>query len=185
MKRLLLTLLPALLAVSVAGATTYVRVEKDGSKTYSDRPIPGGQPVEIAPAQTYSAPPPASNANPSASPETQLVQEMGSFSYESCELSPKKEEQFSNPQSIAISVAMKPMLRPGDVVKLTVDGQVVSSSGGVNYSMSPAFRGTHTASVQVSDRYGRTLCSADTLFHVFQPNLNSPARRPPPPPPKK
>ena len=31
-------------------ATTYVRVEKDGTKTYSDRPLPGGQPVELEPA---------------------------------------------------------------------------------------------------------------------------------------
>ena len=53
----LVVLLGSLCAVSTALATTYVRVEKDGTKTYSDRPMPGGQPVDLQPAQTYSAPP--------------------------------------------------------------------------------------------------------------------------------
>ena len=52
----LVIFLGSLLAASAALATTYVRVEKDGTKTYSDRPLPGGQPVDIQPAQTYSAP---------------------------------------------------------------------------------------------------------------------------------
>ena len=53
----LLLVLVSVAAASAALATTYVRVEKDGSKTYSDRPLPGGQPVELEPAQTYSPPP--------------------------------------------------------------------------------------------------------------------------------
>ena len=57
MKRLSLTLVLGSLIAVTAQATTYVRVEKDGTKTYSDRPIPGGQPIDVQPAQTYSAPP--------------------------------------------------------------------------------------------------------------------------------
>jgi hypothetical protein len=49
----LVILLGSLLAASASQATTYVRIEKDGSKTYSDRPLPGGHPVDIEPAQTY------------------------------------------------------------------------------------------------------------------------------------
>ena len=56
MKRAVVILLGMLGVAASVQATTYVRVEKDGSKTYSDRPLPGGQPVEIQPAQTYSAP---------------------------------------------------------------------------------------------------------------------------------
>ncbi len=55
-RALLVIFIGSLLAASAALATTYVRVEKDGTKTYSDRPLPGGQPVDIQPAQTYSAP---------------------------------------------------------------------------------------------------------------------------------
>lgn len=186
MKRMPLALfLGALLVASAASATTYVRVEKDGSKTYSDRPIPGGQPVDLEPAQTYSAPPGSSAPSPSVPRETQLVREMDNFRYESCEITPANDEQISNPQSVSIQVNIKPLLRVGDVVNLSLDGAVVSSSSVLSYVMTPANRGTHTVAVQVKDRYGRAVCSASSQFHVFQPGLNSPARRPPPAPPKK
>jgi hypothetical protein len=177
--------LGALLVAAAASATTYVRVEKDGTKTYSDRPMPGGQPVDLEPAQTYSAPQPASPSASPASRETQLVQQMDDFRYESCEITPKKDEQIANPQSVSIQVDMKPLLRAGDVVSLTVDGVMVSTSSAVSFVMSPAHRGTHTVAVQVKDRFGRPKCNASSQFHVFQPGLNSPARRPPAPPPKK
>ncbi len=184
MKRLPFALSVGALLVTSASATTYVRVEKDGSKTYSDRPIPGGQAVELEPAQTYSAPP-SSSTNSSVPRETQLVKEMDDFRYESCEVTPKKDEQIPNPQSVNIQVFVKPLLRVGDVVNLTVNGAVVSNSGATSYVMAPANRGTHTVGVQVSDRYGRAVCSSSTQFHVFQPGLSSPARRAPSPPPKK
>ena len=59
--------LGSLCLASIAQATTYVRVEKDGTKTYSDRPIPGGQSIDVKPAQGYSAP--ASSASSSRPPE--------------------------------------------------------------------------------------------------------------------
>ena len=175
--------LGALLAASAASATTYVRVEKDGSKTYSDRPIPGGQPVELEPAQTYSAPP--SPVSSGTSNESQLVRDMDSFRYESCEITPKNDEMITNPQSVNIQVDLRPVLRVGDVVTLTVDGVSVSKSAALSYTMSPAYRGQHSVGVQVNDLYGRSVCSASSTFNVFQPGLNSPARRPAPPPPKK
>src|SRR5688572_3906768 len=62
-------LLGSLCLVSTALATTYVRVEKDGTKTYSDRPIPGGQPVELQSAQTYTAAPAPPTADPNSPAE--------------------------------------------------------------------------------------------------------------------
>jgi hypothetical protein len=43
-------------------------------------------------------------------------------------------------------------------------------------------RGSHTASVQVSDRSGKPLCNTSATFHVQRSNLNSPTRRPTPTP---
>ena len=75
MKRLSCTfVLGSLCIASAALATTYVRVEKDGTKTYSDRPMPGGQPVEVQPAQTYSAPPVAPGSS-NLPREQQLVEQ--------------------------------------------------------------------------------------------------------------
>src|SRR5690349_7611157 len=118
MKRLSL-LMASLTLASAAIATTYVRVEKDGTKTYSDRPIPGGQPVELQPAQSYSSPPtPASSSN--LTREQQLLQQTDDFKYNSCTLTPANDSTFSNPQEVLISVSLVPMPRPYDLVELTV-----------------------------------------------------------------
>jgi hypothetical protein len=177
MKTLFL-LLGTLCVVSTAVATTYVRVEKDGTKTYSDRPLPGGQPVELEPAQTYSAPQqPATGPRDSsrAPAEQRLLEQMDNFRYSSCKLSPENESTFTNPQSVSISVQLEPNLRPNDVVTLSVDGQVVGNS--LTHLLEPVHRGSHTVLVSVKDSYGREICSARTTFHVFRPSLNMPRRQ--------
>ena len=184
MKRLISSLTLSLVAVT-AFATTYVRVEKDGTKSYSDRPIPGGQPIEIQSAQTYSAPSSPISGSATLSNEQQLLKEMGEvFHYDSCTLMPTPDQTFTNPESVSLGVLLKPHLRVGDVVDLRVDGAAVGGENAMTYVMKPAYRGSHTVTVGVKDRYGRPLCSASSTFHVFQPSLNSPARQAPPPKPK-
>jgi hypothetical protein len=164
-----------LVAASTALATTYVRVEKDGTKTYSDRPLPGGQPIELTPAQTYSAPP-APAAQSSVPLEQRLLGEVDDFRYTSCETTPKTDETFTNPDVVNVGVVLQPLRRPSDIVELSVDGAVVGNT--TSFTMQqPVNRGTHTVSVTVKDRFGRTLCSASSTFHVFRPSLNMPGRR--------
>jgi hypothetical protein len=183
MKRLFASMTFSLVAVA-AFATTYVRVEKDGTKTYSDRPIPGGQPIEVQSAQTYSAPPAASAAAGGRAPrEQQLLQDMGdTFRYESCVLTPGAEQTFTNPESVSLGVQTKPPLRAGDVIDLRLDGAQVAGDRTQSYVLKPVPRGAHTLAVTVKDGYGRQLCGASSVFHVFQPSLNSPARQAPPKP---
>jgi hypothetical protein len=182
MKRLL-ALITLSIATASSFATTYVRVEKDGTKTYSDRPLPGGQPIEIQQAQTYSAPA-SSTATASGVPsEQQLLKNMGdAFRYESCAVSPQAEQTFTNPESVTIGVALRPALRVGDVVDLRLDGSPVGGVNTMSFMVKPVFRGAHTVSVSVKDGYGRELCDASSTFQVFQPGLKSPARRAPPKP---
>ena len=159
-----------LCVVSIAQATTYVRVEKDGTKTYSDRPIPGGEPIDLKPAQGYSAP--ASSGISSRPPE----QEVDNFSYQSCSVTPANDSTFTNPETVSISLATNPGLRSRDTVIMTVDGQAVGQPGTVSYTMAaPVNRGTHTVSVTITDQHGRTVCSVSSQFHVMHPGLNSPA----------
>jgi len=183
MKTRLIVISIVSLLSATAFATTYVRVEPDGTKTYSDRPIPGGQPVELQSAQTYSSTPaPASASGLPA--EQQLLKDMGeAFRYDSCSLRPAPDQAFVNPEQVSVGVTLKPSLRAGDVVDLRVDG---NSAGQNSQSMTikPVYRGSHTVTVSVKDRFGRQLCDSSTTFHVHQPSLNSPARQAPPPPPK-
>ena len=178
MKQVLAIFLGSLLAIS-ASATTYVRVEKDGTKTYSDRPLPGGQPIDLRPAQTYSAPTPSAN---SASPNQQPT-DAPDFRYESCSLTPRNDETFHSPESVTLSLSASPSLRFGDQVKFLVDGATVGGDGPSTSLINPD-RGSHTVNAHVSDRAGRTLCTATTTFHVQRPTLNSPTRAPPPAPPR-
>src|SRR4030095_5614428 len=96
MIRSLFIFIGSLLAASVALGTTYVRVEKDGTKTYSDRPLPGGHEVEIQPAQTYSAPQTAPAPDSSRPREEQALIEAANFRYE-CALAPRADQTFQNP----------------------------------------------------------------------------------------
>src|SRR6185436_17199803 len=162
MRRLPLNIFLGLLVVaSTASATTYVRVEKDGTKTYSDRPLPGGQPVELKEAQTYSAPP--TPVDQSSVPlEQRLVGQVDDFRYSSCATSPKQDESFTNPDGVSVGVSLQPLLRPGDSLELRLDGKQVGDAATTSFMMPPPIdRGAHSVSVVVKDRFGRTLCSAN------------------------
>jgi Domain of unknown function (DUF4124) len=174
MKRSLPVLVLGLCAVSAALATTYVRVEKDGTKTYSDRPIPGGEPIDLKPAQSYSAP--AATPSSSLPREQRLLQEVEDFKYESCSVTPENDATFTNPESVPIAVVTAPALRPVDLVTMTVDGQPIGEKGLSSFTMTPVHRGTHTVSVTITNRYGKTMCTVTSSFHVMRPSLNTPSR---------
>jgi hypothetical protein len=175
MKRLSLTfVLGSVCIASVALATTYVRVEKDGTKTYSDRPIPGGQPIDVQPAQSYSAPS-APSVDSRLPREQQLVQEFDEYKYQSCGITPANDTTFSNPESVSISANITPAVRYNDVATLTIDGQSVAPNI-TTYLMSPAYRGTHSVVLTIKNVNGQVLCTSTSSFHVIRPGLNSPAR---------
>ena len=164
----------SLLATSAALATTYVRVEKDGTKTYSDRPLAGGQPVVLQPAQTYSAP---ASQDPTRPAEERALTEAANFQYQSCVLTPQNDQTFHNPESVSIALATTPGLRQGHQVTLSVDGNQISTSSSAVMPLPD--RGTHTVSAQVTDLTGNTVCSASTSFHVRRTSVNAPARQAP------
>jgi hypothetical protein len=170
-------MLASLCVLSTAHATTYVRVEKDGTKTYSDRPIPGGEPIDLKPAQGYSAP--AASGISTRPPEA----ETDNFRYQSCAITPENDSTFTNPDMVTIVVVTNPDLRPVDTAILTVDGQAVGPPGTTSYTMNaPLDRGTHTVSVNITGQSGNTMCSVTSTFHVIRPGLNAPAIRPRPTP---
>jgi hypothetical protein len=175
----LVILLASMVAWGPALADTYVRVEKDGTRTYSDRPLPGGQPVVLQPAQTYSAP---ASQDPTRPAEERALTEAATFQYQRCELTPSNEQTFQNPESISVSLATEPRLLMGHLVTLSMDGSPLSTEPAAVISQPE--RGTHTVSAQVTDRSGRSLCSASTTFHVQRTSLNSPTRQAPPPKPR-
>jgi hypothetical protein len=171
-------MLASLCVLSTAQATTYVRVEKDGTKTYSDRPIPGGEPIDLKPAQGYSAPP---SSGISTAPPREA--QTDNFRYQSCAITPENDSTFTNPDAVPIVVVTNPDLRSVDTATLTVDGHAVGPPGTTSYTMNaPLDRGTHTVTVTITGQSGQTMCSATSAFHVMRPGLNTPANRPRPTP---
>jgi hypothetical protein len=74
-------------------------------------------------------------------------------------------------------VALTPALRAGDTVTFSMDGaQVPNEQSPTSATLTFPDRGTHTAAVRIVDRYGKTVCDANTTFHVLRTGLNSPAR---------
>ncbi len=109
----LVLLLGSLCAVSAALATTYVRVEKDGTKTYSDRPMPGGQPIDVQPAQTYTATPPGSVGGIAAAPRGATAAAGGKLPLPELHGHAGKRHDSSESESVVITVSTNPPLRPG------------------------------------------------------------------------
>ena len=88
------------------------------SRRTAPRPIrtgrfPAASPSTLQPAQTYSAPPaPSARLEPAARRAGAL--EAANFHYQSCALSPRNDETFTNPGIGAVSLALTPSLRAGD-----------------------------------------------------------------------
>lgn len=165
-----------------AQATTYVRVEPDGTKTYSDRPLAGGHPIDVQPAQTYT-PAPNPSVRSSGPGERDSLNDAANFQYQ-CALMPRNDETFTNPDSVPVSLMLTPTLRYGDVLTFTLDGTALTGGDGkIAFSVPQPDRGTHTVTAHIADRTGHTVCDTSTTFHVQRPTVNAPTRRPPPPRP--
>src|SRR5688572_10883846 len=177
-------LLTASLFMATASAATYMRVEKDGTKTYSDRPFPGATRIDLQQAQSYSTPPPTVQAASTLPTEQRLLSQTENFRYESCSILPANDSSFTNPESVPVSVRTTPALRPGDEVTLTIDGQRVGGPTTLSHVLAPAHRGSHTVAVSISNGAASILCQASATFHVHRPSINSPARKPVAPPPR-
>jgi len=176
----LVIFLASMTAASAALADTYVRTEKDGTKTYSDRPLPGGKPVVLESAQTYSAP---SSSDPTRPLEMQSLEQAANFQYSSCTLQPANDQTLQNPEFVTVSLSTSPPLRSTDSVNISIDGSRMEG-GRQSVQITQPERGSHSANVEVVDSSGRTLCSASTTFHVQRTNLNSQQRAAPPPRPR-
>jgi hypothetical protein len=176
----LVILLASMTAAPAVLADTYVRTEKDGTKTYSDRPLPGGEKVVLESAQTYT---PAPVSDPTRPQEMQSLEAAANFQYTNCTLRPNNDTSYQNPESVTVTFTVSPSVRNTDVVNLTMDGAQLGN-GELSVLVPQPERGSHSVNAEIRDSSGRTMCSASTTFHVQRTNLNSPQRAAPAPRPR-
>jgi hypothetical protein len=152
--------------------TVYKWIDAQGVVHYSDQPHPNAQKLEIQGAQTFAAPtaplPPAEYAPqeseapaPSAAPRT-------------CEIAqPADQQMLMNVYRATVVVRTSPPLRPGEDIRLFVDGKQVPGSG-TTYTV-PVFRGQHSAQAMIEDSTGQIICETSTVtFYVHQPSIQNP-----------
>ena len=172
-------------AALAGGAVTYRWVDADGIH-YSDQPHPGAEQITLSTPQTYSsaAAAPSAAARGRARDSGQGGNEAVAFRYDSCDIiQPAQDQMLINPDSASVAVRITPGKRSTDRVVLSFDGQTVEPQNDdqVEFIFKPIERGTHTVTATVRSADGKDMCVSSALtFHVRQPDVNKPFRRPTP-----
>jgi hypothetical protein len=163
-------------AASAAPAWTWV--DADGTRHYSDRPVPGAQQVELAGAQGFGT--------TARAPRTARADGEGGTTaapgapYQSIEVvSPAEQETLWNiGTNLPVQVRFQPGLMPGHRYDLLLDGQrrnVNTVAPGV--TLQDVFRGEHTLQVVVLDSAGAEIMrSPARVFFVQQTSTQNPNR---------
>jgi Domain of unknown function (DUF4124) len=176
MRRAFFTLLLLAAPLAFAG-TIYKWVDENGVIHYSDQPHPNAQKVQIEALQTYK--PPAVDLAPPVQSGPIVPPLQRPQAYTGCVIvQPQADSEFANIDSLNIAVQTDPVLRPGDHVFLTLDGEALNGGAGVagSFTLSPVDRGTHTLQAVVRGADGAVRCQAPSItFYVHQPSILNPA----------
>ena len=178
-------LLAAVTAVA-GGTVTYRWVDADGVH-YSDQPHPGAEQITLSQTQTYSSADAASggaSAAPRQSRNQQNSGDGGPFHYDSCAIiQPAQDQMLIDIESANVAVRVSPGKRSDDRVVLTLDGQSIEPDNNdqVEFTIKPIDRGTHVVVATVRSSDNKNLCQSPALtFHVRQPSVNKPIKKPTP-----
>ncbi len=181
MKKVLFCLFALVLVAPLAWGEIYKRENADGSISFSDQPMTGGDAVKLRKPNVFKeknapekkpnslkvnqdpkkegAAKQAEKAKPAKPVEPEFV------GYKSFSLdSPVDGKTFQNQRNLSVSFSINPELRPGDKIQLKVDGQPfgdpVSSS---SVSVHNLNRGQHTLQGDVIDKTGRVMISSNSV----------------------
>lgn len=168
-----------LAASAVYGAEIWRWKDANGVVHYSDSPVPGAERIDV------QVTPPASAATPPSFPEYSGSQQTAgpeSDEYTRCEVQQPVNDatlQFSEP--VNVSLVIEPALDARHRVQVLLNGTPHPTWPGAatSHSLGNMYRGSYTLAVRILDRDGNVLCSGPvSSFHVRQPSLLSPQRRP-------
>jgi Domain of unknown function (DUF4124) len=154
-------------------ATVYKWVDDNGVIHYSDQPNPKAQKLQIADAQTYTAPPapatgPAAAAAPGTATPVCLIN------------SPGAGQVFLDTFSITGHVTLARVGGEGSQTTLRMDGQDISGLLGPDggFALSQVDRGDHTLTLQVTNARGEVTCQSNVTFSIRQRNAAVPGGAP-------
>jgi Domain of unknown function (DUF4124) len=162
MLRLVLLLALAGFAAASFAEATYKWVDAQGVVHYSDKPVPGATKVQLPAAQTFKAPPPGSL--PTLQQQPAAPKDYDSFIISS----PAQDETLFNVTSVTVGVSVSPGLRPGDSIKIALDGQSKTGTAS-SATFDNLERGEHVATATIVMGSGKTLAAPPVKFTIRMP----------------
>ncbi len=178
MQRLLVAVvLSAVLGTAHAGV--YKWVDADGNITYSDRPQPGAEEVDVGSVQTYEAP--SLPAPGPSSVEKAVVPSYEVFAV----VTPTDDETLrDNGGTVPVSLKISPGLGPDHSISIFMDGKDLGGDGRTtSLTLEDVDRGSHTIYAAVLDGDGKQVARTDPVtFHLHRTSrLIKPKANPPSP----
>jgi hypothetical protein len=171
-----LILLSALSGTAAIAAPAWTWVDAEGTRHYSDRPVPGAQQVELTGAQGFGT---AARAARTARADGQGgTAAVPGAPYQSIEVvRPAEQETLWNiGANLPVQVRFQPALHSGHRYDLLFDGQRRNLNTAVmGVTLPDVFRGEHTLQVVVLDAAGTELMrSPARVFFVQQTSTLNP-----------
>jgi hypothetical protein len=161
--------------------------DKDGVVHYSDVPVPGAERVHIGTAPRpggSSPPPPVYSPDPAATSATPSPPEEQNrpVRYTGCSVAePANDAVFFSVDAVNVSLDIAPGLAAEHRIQVMLNGALVPGwpADQTSYTLSGLYRGSYTVLPRVVDRNGWPMCIGQAItFHIRQPSVLSPARRP-------
>jgi len=173
-----LILLSALLGAAANAAPAWTWVDAEGTRHYSDRPVPGAEQVELVGAQGFSSGARAPRTTRAAG-DTATAGVPGA-PYQSIEVvSPAEQETLWNiGTNLPVQVRFQPSLQPGHHYDLLYDGERRNlNTAAARTTLPDVYRGEHTLQVVVLDSAGmEVMRSPARVFFVQQTSTLNPNR---------
>ncbi len=163
----------SLMCAVASGQTVYTWVDEDGLTHYSDLPFPGAPEVELALAQGFSAPLPATRALTRAADDSGPADAYTAFNI----LQPGQQETLWNVAgNVEVALQLTPGLRLGHRLGVYLDGTLTNlGTGGPQFQLTDVVRGQHTLQAVVLDADDEeVLRSSPVTFMVQQTSIQNP-----------
>lgn len=184
--RKLTALLLMFLALSASATELWRWKDADGAVHYSDQPVKGAERIDVQMTQrSTGASEPTSEAASGSRGTSESRSEAAAppVNYTRCAVaSPQNDEVFNTVSAVNARVDIEPALQAGHRLQVFLNGRAYPDwpANQFAYTLSDLYRGSYTLNVRVLDANGRALCTGSTInFHVRQPSVLAPARKPP------
>ena len=180
MRALAFTLMSLACTLVLAGATVYKWTDEDGVVHYSDQPHANAEKMRVQSAQTFKeAGMNYGGSASSASPGAQSAHAPAAdHTYQGCAVvQPSDDQSFANLDALNIVVQTDPVIKPGDRIFVSLDGQPLNNGAatGGQFTLTPVDRGTHSLQAQVKSADGTVVCQTPSVtFHVHQASIQNP-----------